>query len=468
MKNYDLGSEKIGRLVRHFAVPCVISMLVAALYNIVDQIFIGWSRAGAFGNAATNIVYPFTVLALGLALLVGDGSAAMFSLALGEQDKEKADKCVGTGFSFLVILSVLLCALGFLFKNQILAVFGANPDEKLCYDFANEYFTVICMGLPFYMIGQGLNGAIRADGSPKFAMTCTLVGAVSNIILDPVFIFVFGMGVKGAAIATVIGQILTFAMSIFYIFRSKNFRLSLKCLKPDFILLARISMIGMASLIVQLSIVIVIAVNNNLLSKYGYGTFASTGEAFGSVIPLAVVGIVMKVFGIVISIVIGISLGGQPIIGFNMGAGNFARVKETARVILRLVLATGAAVFLIFEFLPDLVISIFGKGNSPEYIEYARLCVRIFLSGIIMTCFIKSAAIILQSIGKSGKSTILALLRDVIVFVPASIILATVSKNIVTMLWSALISDAVSFVVAVIFLREEMKKMAIEKIPELC
>lgn len=459
MKNYDLGSEKIGRLVRHFAVPCVISMLVAALYNIVDQIFIGWSSAGAFGNAATNIVYPFTVLALGLSLLVGDGSAAMFSLALGERNKEKADKSVGTGFSFLIILSVVLCAFGFLFKNQILAVFGANPDEKLCYDFANEYFTVICMGLPFYMIGQGLNGAIRADGSPKFAMTCTLVGAVSNIILDPVFIFVFGMGVKGAAIATVIGQILTFAMSIFYIFRSKNFRLSLKCLKPDFILLARISMIGMASLIVQLSIVIVIAVNNNLLSKYGYGTFASTGEAFGSVIPLAVVGIVMKVFGIVISVVIGISLGGQPIIGFNMGAGNFARVKETARVILRLVLAIGAVVFLIFEFLPDLVISIFGKGNSPEYIEYARLCVRIFLSGIIMTCFIKSSAIILQSIGKSGKSTVLALLRDVIVFVPASIILATASRNIVTMLWSALISDAVSFVVAGIFLRAEMKKM---------
>lgn len=459
MKNYDLGSEKIGRLVRHFAVPCVISMLVAALYNIVDQIFIGWSRAGAFGNAATNIVYPFTVLALGLSLLVGDGSAAMFSLALGERNKEKADKCVGTGFSFLIILSVVLCAFGFLFKNQILAVFGANPSEKLCYDFANEYFIVICAGLPFYMIGQGLNGAIRADGSPKFAMTCTLVGAVSNIILDPVFIFVFGMGVKGAAIATVIGQILTFAMSIFYVFRPKNFRLSLKCLKPDFLLLARISMIGMASLIVQLSIVIVIAVNNNLLAKYGYGTFASTGEAFGSVIPLAVVGIVMKVFGIVISIVIGISLGGQPIIGFNMGAGNSVRVKETAHVILRLVLAIGAAVFLIFEFLPDLVISIFGKGNSPEYMEYARLCVRIFLSGIIMTCFIKSAAIILQSIGKSGKSTVLALLRDVIVLVPASIILATVSQNIVTMLWSALISDVVSFVVAVIFLREEMKKM---------
>lgn len=214
-----------------------------------------------------------------------------------------------------------------------------------------------------------------------------------------------------------------------------------------------------ASLIVQLSIVIVIAVNNNLLSRYGYETFASTGVAFGSVVPLAVVGIVMKVFGIVISVVIGISLGGQPIIGFNMGAGNSGRVKETVRVVLRLVLAIGTAVFLIFEFLPDMVISIFGKGNSPEYMEYARLCVRIFLSGIIMTCFIKSTSIILQSIGKSGKSTLLALLRDVIIFVPSSIILATVSQNIVTMLWSALISDAVSFVVAVIFLRAEMRKM---------
>ena len=452
MKSYDLGSEKIGRLVRHFAVPCVISMLVAALYNIVDQIFIGWSSAGAAGNAATNIVYPFTVLALGLALLVGDGAAAMFSLALGEKNNEKADRCVGSGFSFLVVLSVLLCALGFLFKKQILGIFGANPNEKVCYDFADQYFTVICMGLPFYMIGQGMNGAIRADGSPKFAMACTLAGAFSNLVLDPVFIFVFDMGVKGAAVATVIGQVLTFAMSIAYIFRSKNFHINLKSMKPDFFLLGRICFIGVASLIVQLSIVIVIAVNNNLLSRYGYETFASTGEAFGSVIPLAVV-------GIVISVVIGISLGGQPIIGFNMGAGNSGRVKETVRVVLRLVLAIGTAVFLIFEFLPDMVISIFGKGNSPEYLEYARLCVRIFLSGIIMTCFIKSTSIILQSIGKSGKSTLLALLRDVIIFVPSSIILAAVSQNIVTMLWSALISDVVSFVFAVIFLRAEMRKM---------
>ena len=400
MKNYDLGTEKVGRLIRHFSVPCVISMLVASLYNIVDQIFIGWSEAGAFGNAATNIVYPFTVLALGLALLVGDGAAANFSLESGRQNQERANKSVGNGFLVLVILSIVLCAIGLVFKNQILALFGANPDEELCYKFADEYFSVICTGFPFYMIGQGMNASIRADGSPKYAMSCTLLGAIANLILDPVFIFALGMGVKGAAIATVIGQLLTFAMSIFYLFRSKNFKITKKSLRLEISILSRIISIGMASLIVQLSIVIIIAVNNNLLSKYGYETFASTGVAFGSVIPLAVVGIVMKVFGIVVSIVIGISLGGQPIIGFNMGAGKTERVKETVRTITKIVLGVGTVFFLIFELAPDLVISVFGKNNLPEYTEYARLCIRIFLSGIILTCFIKSAAIMLQSLGK--------------------------------------------------------------------
>ncbi len=465
MKKYDLGTEKITRLVRHFSVPCVISMLVAALYNIVDQIFIGWSEAGAFGNAATNIVYPFTVLALGLSLLVGDGAAANFSLELGRSDKERSDKSVGNGFVILVVLSFVLCVIGLVFKTQILRLFGANPEEELCYTFANQYFSIICAGFPFYMIGQGLNASIRADGSPKYAMGCTLAGAIANLILDPIFIFVFNMGVKGAAIATVIGQFLTFAMSVIYLFRSKNFKITKKSVLLELSVVSRIISIGMASLIVQLSIVVIIAVNNNLLSKYGYETFASTGVAFGSVIPLAVVGIVMKVFGIVVSIVIGISLGGQPIIGFNMGAGNGERVKETICVITKIVLAVGTVFFLIFEFLPDLVISIFGKNNSPEYIEYARLCVRIFLSGIILTCFIKSAAIMLQSLGRSGKSTLLALLRDVIVFVPASILLSTLSHDIVIMLWASLISDVVSFIVAVIFIVAELKKL--EKIRRL-
>ena len=458
MKELDLGTGKISTLIRKFSIPCVISMVVAALYNIVDQIFIGWSEAGAYGNAATNIVYPFTVLALGMALLVGDGAAAGFSLALGKGDKKQANRNIGNGLAVLVCLAVILTVIGFALQTNILALFGGNPEEAECYGYAVSYFRIICAGIPFYMIGQGLNGSIRADGSPRYAMACTLAGAITNLIFDPLLIFAFGLGVKGAAIATVMGQVLTFVMSIVYLAKAKNFHIDAESIKPEIRTVGSIVSVGMASLIVQLSIVIIIAVNNNLLTKYGYETFASTGEAFGAVIPLAVVGIVMKVFGIVVSIVIGISLGGQPILGFNMGAGNGDRVKETIQLITKLVLLVGIIAFLIFELAPDAIIFLFGSHNTPEYMEYARLCIRIFLGGIILTCYIKSAAIILQSMGSSAKSTLLALLRDVIVFVPASIIIAAISENIVTMLWAAVISDIIAAAVGFIFVSTEIKK----------
>ncbi|MDD6194175.1 MAG: MATE family efflux transporter [Lachnospiraceae bacterium] len=459
MKDCDLGTGKIETLIRKFSIPCVISMVVAALYNIVDQIFIGWSSAGAYGNAATNIVYPFTVFALGVALLVGDGAAAGFSISLGMDDKKQANKNVGNGLMILICGAVVLCVTGFVFRTQILGLFGGDPKEAQCYGYATDYFLIICAGLPFYMVGQGLNGSIRADGSPKFAMACTLAGALTNLILDPVFIFGLSMGVKGAALATITGQGLTFAMSIFYLTKSKNFHIDRNALAFERHTVGRILSVGMASLIVQLSIVVIIAVNNNLLVKYGYETMASTRKAFGAVIPLAVVGIVMKVFGIVISIIIGISLGGQPIIGFNMGAGNTERVKQTIQKITKLVLLVGVVSFLIFEIFPGTVISLFGSHNTEEYMEYARLCIRIFLGGIILTCYIKSAAIILQSMGNSVKSTILALLRDVIVFVPTSIVIATISRSIVTMLWSAVFSDVVAAIVALVFVSTEIRKL---------
>lgn len=459
MKELDLGTGNVGSLIKRFSIPCVISMVVAALYNIVDQIFIGWSEAGAYGNAATNIVYPFTVFALGIALLIGDGAAAGFSIALGSGDKKQANKNVGNGFILLICLAFILCVFGLVCRTKILALFGGNPEEAECYAYAVDYFKIICAGIPFYMIGQGLNGSIRADGSPRFAMACTLAGAVTNLILDPVLIFGLHMGVKGAALATVIGQILTFGMSIYYITKSKNFKIDKDAVKISGCTMGKIISVGMASLIVQLSIVVIIAVNNNLLTKYGYQTFASTGQPFGAVIPLAVVGIVMKVFGIVVSIVIGISLGGQPIIGFNMGAGNIDRVKETIQLITKLVLLVGMVAFLIFEIAPGTVISLFGKHNTAEYMEYARLCIRIFLGGIILTCYIKSASIILQSMGNSVKSTILALLRDVIVFVPVSIMIAMITKNIVTMLWAAMISDVVSAIFGFWFVSTEIHKL---------
>ena len=459
MEELDLGKEKIGKLIKKFAIPCVISMIVAALYNIVDQIFIGWSEAGAAGNAATNIVYPFTVIALAFALLIGDGAAAQFSLALGAKDKEKANKSIGNGFIILIIISVLLTIIGLVFSSQILALFGGNPEEELCYKYAKDYLTVICMGIPFYIIGQGLNSSIRSDGSPKFAMIATTVGAISNIILDPIFIFVFKMEVKGAAIATIIGQILTCIISLVYLARSKSFKINKDAIKPDFSVIKKILGLGMASFITQIAIVIIISVANNLVSKYGYTTLASTGEAFGAVTPLAVIGICMKVFGIIISIVIGVSLGGQPIIGYNMGAGKIDRVKETCKKIMITNFIVGLIAFILFEFFPDTIISIFGSKNGIEYMEYARLCIRIFLGGIVLTCLIKSTSICLQSMGSSFKSTLLALSRDVIFFVPAILIIANVSESVVTMLWSAIVADVLAFILAMFLLTKELKKI---------
>ena len=461
MKKLDLGKEKIGKLIMRFSIPCVISMLVAALYNIVDQIFIGWSPAGTAGNAATNIVYPFTVIALAFALLVGDGAAALFSLSLGAKDNEKANKSVGNGLTLLVVLSIFLMIIGFLFQNQILSIFGGNPNEVLCYKYAQDYLRIICIGIPFYIIGQGINASIRSDGSPKYAMTATIAGAICNIILDPIFIFVFKMEVEGAAIATVIGQVLTFAISIIYLKKSKSFKISKESLKLEKHTYKRLMGLGLASFITQISIVIIISVTNNLVSKYGYMTVASTGKIFGAVEPLAVIGICMKVFGIVVSIVIGVALGGQPIIGYNMGAGNVKRVKETIKKTMFINLIVGLIAFLLFELCPNYIISIFGNNNSLEYQEYAKLCLNIFLGGIILTCLIKSTSISLQSMGSSFKSALLALSRDVIFFAPAIIIIGALSQNIVTMLWGAVIADVLAFILALFLLRREFKKLDI-------
>ncbi len=458
MKKVDLEKEKISKLIMKFAIPCVISMLVASLYNIVDQIFIGWSKAGAFGNAATNIVYPFTVIALAFALLIGDGAAALFNLSLGSKNKEKANKAVGNGLILLIVISLVITIFGLVFSKQILKVFGANPNEIECYQYAKDYLQIICYGLPFYIIGQGLNASIRSDGSPKYAMAATVVGAITNIILDPLFIFGFKMSVKGAAIATVIGQILTFIISIIYLKKSKSFKINKESIKLDKEVCKRSLSLGLASLITQLAIVIIIAVANNLVGKYGYDTIASSGNAYGVVTPLAVIGICMKVFGIVISIVIGVSLGGMPIIGYNMGAGNIKRVKETIKYILITNFIIGTIAFILFECFPTFIINIFGRGNTFEYLEYAKYCLRIFLGGIILTCITKSLSILLQSMGSSIKSTILALARDVIFFVPAIIIIASLSHSVVTMLYSAIIADVLAFITGIFLLRSEFKK----------
>ncbi len=460
MEKIDLENENLLKLIKKFAIPCVISMIVAALYNIVDQIFIGWSEAGAFGNAATNIVYPFTVIALAFALLVGDGSASLFNLSLGAKNQEKANKSIGNGFVLLIIVSLLLTILGIAFNQQILSLFGGNPKEVECYQYAKDYLRIICYGLPFYILGQGFNASIRSDGSPQYAMAVTVLGAVSNIVLDPIFIFVFKMSVKGAAIATIIGQIFTFLGSILYFKKSKSFQINKESIKLDKKICKQLISLGFASFITQLAIVIIIAVANNLVGKYGYRTMSSSGVAYGVVTPLAVIGICMKVFGIVVSIVIGVSLGGMPIIGYNMGAGNIKRVKEAVKYILIIDVIIGYIAFLVFELFPTLIIHIFGNENSFEYLEYAKYCLRIFLGGILLTCIIKSLSILLQSMGSSFKSTLLALSRDVLFFVPAIILLASISHSVVTMLWSAIIADILAFILGVFLLKREFQKQS--------
>lgn len=455
LKNYDLGKEKISKLLLNFSIPCIISMLVGALYNIVDQIFIGWG-VGYLGNTATNIVYPFTVIALSLALLFGDGASALFSLSLGSKDDKKVSKSIGNAVITLVLVSLVLTLFGFIFKGNILKLFGVTEAS---FDFANDYLTVILIGIPFYVIGQGLNGIIRADGSPRYAMIATLSGAILNIILDPIAIFALGMGIKGAAIATIVGQIITFILTVLYFRKSKKFKLSKDSLKPDKEVIKREALLGVSSFITQISIVLVIAVCNNLVVKYG------SLSKYGADIPLSAIGIVMKVFGIVIALVIGTSIGGQPIIGFNYGAGNKKRVKETFNLIIRTNLFVGVIAFIVFQVFPQAIINIFGS-ESELYNEYALYCFRIYLSGITLTCITKTCSIYLQAIGKSFKSMFISVMRDVVLFIPALVVLAKMF-GIVGMLWAALVADVIAFIIAIFMTFERKNKVSISEVKNI-
>lgn len=455
LKNYDLGKEKISKLLLNFSIPCIISMLVGALYNIVDQIFIGWG-VGYLGNTATNIVYPFTVIALSLALLFGNGASALFSLSLGSKDDKKVSKSIGNAVIMLVLVSLVLTLFGFIFKSNILKLFGVTEAS---FDFANDYLTVILIGIPFYVIGQGLNGIIRADGSPRYAMIATLSGAILNIILDPIAIFALGMGIKGAAIATIVGQIITFILTVLYFRKPNKFKLSKDSLKPDKEVIKREALLGVSSFITQISIVLVIAVCNNLVVKYG------SLSKYGADIPLSAIGIVMKVFGIVIALVIGTSIGGQPIIGFNYGAGNKKRVKETFNLIIRTNLFVGVIAFIVFQVFPQAVINIFGN-ESKLYNEYALYCFRIYLSGITLTCITKTCSIYLQAIGKSFKSMFISVMRDVVLFIPALVVLAKMF-GIVGMLWAALVADVIACIIAIFMTFERKNKVSISEIKNI-
>ncbi len=446
--NKFLGEEKISKLLIKFSIPCIISLLISSLYNVVDQIFIGHSSLGYLGNAATGIVFPITIISCAFAWCFGDGAAAYLSLCQGRKDTKNAHISIGNSVLVTFIISIIFLILGIIFKDNLLYLFGASEKSI---GLARDYYEIIIAAIPIYMVGNSMNSVIRADGSPKFSMLTTGLGAITNIILDPIFIFSLNMGIKGAAYATVIGQIVSLILSIIYYTRTKTFKISLNSFKLNFSILKNVINLGVSTFITQMSIVVISLVCNLMLAKYG------SISKYGADIPLAVIGIVMKVFSIVINIVVGIIVGAQPILGYNIGAKKVERVKETFKKVVILTTIVGIISTIIFLLFPELIISIFGTENDL-YMEFAVLTFRIFLLLITLTCLIKASSIFFQAVGEPLKATVVSLTRDLVCFCPLVLILPKYF-GIKGVLYASPIADAIGFIVTIILLAIFFKKL---------
>lgn len=445
--NAFLETEKIGKLMQKYAVPCVISLLVAALYNIVDQIFIANADyLGSYGNAANTVVFPLTVVALAIAVMIGDGCCAFVSISLGANRKEDAHRSVGNAVLLCVISSVVVTAVYLIFMNPILTAFGGRVNEET-FACAREYFFWITLGIPFYMFGQAMNPIIRSDGSPQFAMVTTVAGAVTNIILDPIFIFPLKMGMMGAAVATVIGQILTAALSAWYLFHMKALRLERSSFRLSGALMRKFLPLGITSFLSQASLVVSMAAVQNMCTKYG-AMDPVFGQAAYAQIPLAVLGIVMKFFQIVISIAVGTAAGCIPVVGYNIGAQRKDRAKTLFTYLLITEAAVGFVALLIVELLPKQLIGIFGAGNeSAYYTEFAVKSFRVYLCMMVLATVNKGTFIYLQALGKPVQSTLISLAREV-VFGVALPILLPVFFGLDGLLYSFPAADILTFFIA--------------------
>ena len=442
-----LGKEKIGKLIRKFSIPCIISMLVNSLYNIVDQIFIG-QGVGYLGNGATNVVFPLVMIGLAFSLMFGDGASAYLSLKLGEKKKKEAETGIGNGIMLSTIVSILFCAITLIFLPQFLKIFGCTENLK---SYAMAYGSIIAIGFPFSMIGTTLNSIIRADGSPKYSMFSMVAGAILNTILDPIFIFAFHKGVEGAAIATVISQILTFILNVAYVKKFKSIKLTKESLKLKVNVCKKIVMLGISSFITQMSIVCVMTAENNLLGKYG------ADSKYGAEIPITVLGIVMKINQILNSIIIGIAAGSQPILGYNYGAKKYDRVKKTLKIVLGSSVVISAIAFILFQTIPDKLILIFGSGDE-NYMEFACLAFRTYLLLCIFNGVQIPSGIFFQAIGKSTKSAILSLSRQIVILIPSMIILSHI-YGIMGVLSAGPVADGLAFILAVVLLVKETRSL---------
>lgn len=448
-----LGEAKIPKLMLKFSIPCVLSLLVSALYNIVDQIFIGNSELSTLGNAATGVVFPIFIIAQAFAWCFGDGCAAYLNIAQGRNDSQNAHKAIGTGITVTLISSLVLMAIFFPLKTQLLTLFGASENSL---PLAIEYFNIILAFFPAFMLSNMMSGVIRADGSPGWAMTSIVAGAVINIVLDPVFIFGFHWGMTGAALATVIGQTASFVISLIYFFKTKTFRLKAKSFIPNFKAFSPALQLGASSFITQMTIVIISLVCNIMLAKYG------AQSQYGVDIPIAVIGIESKVFTVVVNLVVGIVLGCQPIISYNMGAKKYDRVKLLYKYILLCTVVIGVGSTLLFELAPNAVVGIFGAPtnipNPDDYWVFAEKTFRIFLSLVTFTLIIKMTSIFFQAVGKPFKAIVASMIRDIVCFIPLIIVLP-MYFGIEGILFAAPSADFISMIVAVCLTVSFMKTL---------
>lgn len=447
-QNQLLGTAQIGTLMRKYSVPCIISLLVGALYNIVDQIFIAnASYLGSYGNAANTVVFPLTVVALAIAVMIGDGCCAFVSICLGKKESETAKHSVGNSILMMIAASLVLTAVYFIFSDGLITVFGGRVNSET-FAHAKEYFFYITLGIPFYMFGQAMNPIIRADGSPKFAMASTLAGAAVNIVLDPIFIFIFNWGMMGAAVATIIGQLVTALLSLWYLLNMKIIKPSGRDLSISISICGRTLLLGLTSFLSQISLVASMAAVNNMIRHYGALDPVFCQEQLAQ-IPMAVVGIVMKFFQIVISIVVGMAAGCIPVVGFNMGARHNSRVRDLFTKLLVAEAAVGAIAFILVEFFPGRLIAIFGAANeSIYYAEFAVKAFRVYLCMIIFACVNKACFIFLQAMGKAAESTILSMMREVVFGVGFALLLPRFF-GLDGVLYSMPVSDALTFVIAI-------------------
>lgn len=442
-----LGYEPIAKLLKQFAIPSVVALLVNNFYNIVDQIFIG-HKVGYIGNAATTVAFPIVTIVLALSMLIGAGGSAFASIKLGEGKFDVAEKVLGNMATILVVLGVLQCVISFACFEPMLRLFGATGTVM---EYAKDYSAITLLGVPFMMLGAGLSNMARTDGSPKVSMMCMLIGAGINVILDPIYLFVFEWGVKGAALATITSQIISAILLLYYFTKNSKMRLKKAYLKPDMKLILAFTTLGVSSFIVQMANTMLNIILNNSLVYYGNQSTV-TGD-----VALSAMGIVLKVSAILIGINIGVGIGAQPIVGFNYGARKPRRIRETYLRSMMVASVFSVAGWIGCVFFPQYILLMFGT-KDPVFMDFAVKSMRIFMLGI----FCSGAQIVstsyFQATGQALKASVLSMLRQVLLLIPL-ILLLPLLFGLDGILYAGPVADITAGLIIFLFVLLEMKKL---------